>query len=69
MTAAQEASEEIMADYVLIGSGAGPGTTGMACADVLSIESNATSSMVDECHRPGGRSHVAYPFVPLHQSG
>ena len=50
------------ADYLIIGSGA----VGMAFADVLLKESNASIVMVDRHHRPGGHWNDAYPFVRLH---
>ncbi|MCL4116057.1 UNVERIFIED_CONTAM: hypothetical protein GTU68_007459 [Idotea baltica] len=51
------------ADYLIIGSGA----VGMAFADVLITESNATVIIVDRYAMPGGHWNVAYPFVTLHQ--
>ncbi len=50
-------------DYLIIGAGA----VGMAFADVLLSESEATIAMVDRRHRPGGHWNDAYPFVRLHQ--
>ena len=40
---------------------------GMAFADVLMTESEATITIVDRYHQPGGHWNVAYPFVRLHQ--
>lgn len=50
-------------DYLVIGAGA----MGMAFADVLMTESDATVTIVDRYHQPGGHWNVAYPFVRLHQ--
>lgn len=54
---------ELQADYVIAGSGA----VGMAFADVLVTESDATLIIVDRYAKPGGHWNVAYPFVTLHQ--
>lgn len=51
------------ADYLIVGSGA----VGMAFADTLLTETDATIIMVDKHHKPGGHWNVAYPFVTLHQ--
>jgi len=51
------------ADYLVIGAGA----VGMAFADTLLSESDATVIMVDRQHKPGGHWNMAYPFVTLHQ--
>ena len=40
---------------------------GMAFADVLLTESEATVIIIDKYHQPGGHWNVAYPFVRLHQ--
>lgn len=53
----------IQVDYLIIGSGA----MGMAFADVLMNESEATIAIVDRHDRPGGHWNDAYPFVRLHQ--
>ncbi len=53
----------IETDYLVVGSGA----MGMAFADVLLSESDATLVMVDRHHQPGGHWNDAYPFVRLHQ--
>jgi hypothetical protein len=50
-------------DYLVIGAGA----MGMAFTDVLMSESEATVTIVDRYHQPGGHWNVAYPFVRLHQ--
>jgi len=50
-------------DYLVIGAGA----MGMAFTDVLMTESDATVTIVDRYHQPGGHWNVAYPFVRLHQ--
>ena len=50
-------------DYLVIGAGA----MGMAFADVLMTESDATITIVDRYHQPGGHWNMAYPFVRLHQ--
>lgn len=51
------------ADYLIIGSGA----VGMAFADVLLTETEATVVIVDKHQKPGGHWNLAYPFVTLHQ--
>jgi len=51
------------ADYLIIGSGA----MGMAFADVLLEETDASMIIVDRHQKPGGHWNVAYPFVTLHQ--
>lgn len=40
---------------------------GMAFADTLLTETEATLTIVDQQHRPGGHWNVAYPYVRLHQ--
>jgi hypothetical protein len=50
-------------DYLVVGSGA----VGMAFADILLSDSDATIIIVDRFHKPGGHWNVAYPFVTLHQ--
>jgi hypothetical protein len=54
---------QIQADYLIVGSGA----VGMAFADTLLTESDATLVLVDRYQKPGGHWNVAYPFVTLHQ--
>ena len=57
-------SEHILeADYLVVGTGA----VGMAFADILVNESDATIVMVDRYGKPGGHWNAAYPFVQLHQ--
>ena len=53
----------IEADYLIVGAGA----AGMAFADTLLTETEATIAIVDRNHRPGGHWNDAYPFVRLHQ--
>lgn len=50
-------------DYLIVGSGA----MGMAFADVLVEESDATLIIIDKYSAPGGHWNHAYPFVALHQ--
>lgn len=50
-------------DYLVIGAGA----TAMAFVDTLLTESQATVTLVDRYHQPGGHWTVAYPYVRLHQ--
>lgn len=56
-------TEQLNADYLIIGSGA----IGMAFADIILSESDATMIIVDRYAKPGGHWNVAYPFVQLHQ--
>jgi hypothetical protein len=53
----------ITADYLVMGAGA----TGMAFADTVLTETEATMVIVDRHDRPGGHWNDAYPFVRLHQ--
>lgn len=53
----------VTADYVIVGAGA----MGMAFADVLLTETDATIAIIDRGNRPGGHWNDAYPFVRLHQ--
>lgn len=53
----------LTADYLIIGAGA----MGMAFADALMNETDATIVLVDRHGRPGGHWNDAYPFVRLHQ--
>ena len=55
-------TQTLQADYLIIGSGA----VGMAFADVILKETDASIVMVDSHHRPGGHWNDAYPFVRLH---
>lgn len=50
-------------DYLVVGAGA----AGMAFADALLSHSDATVTIVDRRHAPGGHWIDAYPFVRLHQ--
>ncbi|MFK7754209.1 MAG: NAD(P)-binding protein [Sedimentitalea sp.] len=52
-------------DYLIIGAGA----VGLGIADVLLSETDATLTLVDRDHAPGGHWNRAYPFVRLHQPG
>jgi hypothetical protein len=56
-------TESISADYLIMGAGA----AGMAFADTVFTETDATIVMVDRHDRPGGHWNDAYPFVRLHQ--
>lgn len=50
------------ADYVVVGCGA----SGMAFADALVANGDASVIMIDRHARPGGHWNHAYPFVRLH---
>jgi len=50
-------------DYLIVGSGA----MGMAFADIILEESDASMIIVDQYQKPGGHWNKAYPFVTLHQ--
>jgi hypothetical protein len=50
-------------DYLVVGAGA----TGLAFADTLLEESDASITIVDRHGTPGGHWNDAYPFVTLHQ--
>jgi len=52
----------LTADYVVVGAGA----VGMALADTLVAESEASVILVDRRAHPGGHWNDAYPFVRLH---
>lgn len=54
---------KLTTDYLIVGSGA----IGMAFADILVEESNATLIIIDKYPKPGGHWNHAYPFVRLHQ--
>jgi len=56
-------TERLQADYLIVGSGA----MGLAIADVLFHETDATMVIVDRHQAPGGHWNDAYPFVRLHQ--
>jgi NAD(P)-binding Rossmann-like domain len=53
----------IEVDYLIVGAGA----AGMAFADTLLGETEASVAIVDRQFRPGGHWNDAYPFVRLHQ--
>lgn len=55
--------QPIEVDYLIVGAGA----VGMAFADVLLTESDASIAIVDRYAKPGGHWNAAYPFVQLHQ--
>ena len=57
------ADQELETDYLVIGAGA----AGMAFTDSLLDHSDATVTIVDRNHAPGGHWQDAYPFVRLHQ--
>ncbi|MCR9079065.1 MAG: NAD(P)/FAD-dependent oxidoreductase [Hyphomonadaceae bacterium] len=50
-------------DYLIIGAGA----VGLAVADVLVAETDASIAIVDRNEQPGGHWNFAYDFVRLHQ--
>jgi len=54
---------ELETDYLVIGAGA----AGMAFTDALLAHSDATITIVDRRHAPGGHWQDAYPYVRLHQ--
>jgi hypothetical protein len=56
-------SVQIETDYLVVGAGA----AGMAFTDALLTHSDATITIVDRRHAPGGHWIDAYPFVRLHQ--
>lgn len=56
-------TQQLKTDYLIIGAGA----VGMAFADVLLTETDASILIVDKHHKPGGHWNDAYPFVTLHQ--
>jgi hypothetical protein len=53
----------IHVDYLVMGAGA----AGMAFADSVLTETEATVALVDRRDKPGGHWNDAYPFVRLHQ--
>jgi hypothetical protein len=55
--------EELDTDYLVVGAGA----AGMAFTDALLSHCDATVTMVDRRHAPGGHWIDAYPYVRLHQ--
>ena len=56
-------STELETDYLVVGAGA----AGMAFTDALLTHSDATVTLVDRRHAPGGHWLDAYPYVRLHQ--
>lgn len=56
-------SDPIETDYLVVGAGA----AGMAFTDALLTHSDATVTLVERRHAPGGHWLDAYPFVHLHQ--
>lgn len=56
-------NEELETDYLVVGAGA----AGMAFTDALLAHSDASVTMVDRRHAPGGHWIDAYPYVRLHQ--
>lgn len=56
-------NEELETDYLVVGAGA----AGMAFTDALLAHSEATVTIVDRRHAPGGHWIDAYPYVRLHQ--
>jgi len=55
--------QQLETDYLIVGCGA----VGMAFADVLLAETDASILIVDKHHKPGGHWNDAYSFVTLHQ--
>jgi NAD(P)-binding Rossmann-like domain len=55
--------QELETDYLVVGAGA----AGMAFTDALLAHSDATVTIVDRRHAPGGHWIDAYPYVRLHQ--
>ena len=55
--------EELATDYLVVGAGA----AAMAFTDALLAHSDATVTIVDRRHAPGGHWIDAYPYVRLHQ--
>ena len=55
--------QQIETDYLVVGAGAG----GMAFTDEILAHSDATVTIVDRRHAPGGHWLDAYPYVRLHQ--
>lgn len=56
-------TRNIETDYLIVGAGA----AGMAFADILLAETDATITLIDKRHKPGGHWNDAYSFVTLHQ--
>jgi hypothetical protein len=57
-------SKALQADYLVVGAGA----MGMAFADAIIAESQASVIIVDRHDAPGGHWNDAYPFVRLHSA-
>ena len=57
-------AEVIDTDYLIVGAGG----MGMAFADEILTHTDATITIVDKNHCPGGHWNYAYPFVRLHQT-
>lgn len=57
-------AEIFESDYLVVGAGG----MGMAFADEIITHTDATITIVDRNHRPGGHWNDAYPFVRLHQT-
>ena len=55
--------EKLETDYLVVGAGA----AGMAFTDALLTHSDATITIIDRRHAPGGHWIDAYPYVRLHQ--
>ena len=62
-TLIHEEVKRLQTDYLIIGSGA----MGMAFADTLLSDTDATMIIVDRYALPGGHWNKAYPYVTLHQ--
>jgi cation diffusion facilitator CzcD-associated flavoprotein CzcO len=56
-------NDTVETDYLVVGAGA----AGMTITDALLTHSDATVTVVDRRHAPGGHWLDAYPFVRLHQ--
>jgi hypothetical protein len=61
--AVSDRDEELETDYLVVGAGA----AGMAFTDALLEHCDATITIVDRRHAPGGHWIDAYPYVRLHQ--
>lgn len=59
----RDMSDLIETDYLVVGAGA----AGMIVTDALLSHSDATVTLIDRRHAPGGHWIDAYPFVRLHQ--
>ncbi len=55
--------QELETDYLVVGAGA----AGMAFTDEILTHTDATVTIVDRRHAPGGHWVDAYPYVRLHQ--